>query len=480
MPADQEPGRNARRTASGDGRPGDAPAARRAAAPPAADTPGDTPRPAGRRGATPPATSTDAAADTATGPAAGPAAAAASAAPAAARDGSGGEERGRREEPASGEQARTEGRTARTESRTADGGTARTDREAETEAGSAAAAAALPAAAGGTGTASTASAPEPPADGPDGEGASGRPRKPMLAAAAVAGAVLLVVPLLLLDDGSEEKRTATVHAAQDTLLTDAQEEQGAFVPDEPDPAAAPTPSVTRPGKKGKSAGAHGQDAATGVDDRPPGNPPAGGTDDTPADDAPAGDTPPRDAPDGRQGSTPDGRRDSAPSSTPQRQKSATGAEAEPRMDTAAKPAASGNSVSWGSTRHRVANANSGDCLARHSPGRFVGTGACGANTWQQQKWPEGYVLLRISSTNWCLDTDGYEMYVSPCTQKDPGQRWRMRGAEGCSVYLTGTGGTYLTGWNDRTANMLPLGASRVDKPAKQRWKISPAPSGLGC
>jgi hypothetical protein len=290
----------------------------------------------------------------------------------------------------------------------------------------------------------------------------------MLAAAAVAGAVLLVVPLLLLDDGSEEKRTATVHAAQDTLLTDAQEEQGAFVPDEPDPAAAPTPSVTRPEKKRKSTGGHGQDAATGVDDRSPGNPPAGDT----------GDAPPGDAPDSAPDSRPDSASGSTPSSAPQRQKSAPRTEA--RVKTAAKPAASESPVSWGSTQHRVANVNSGDCLARLSPGRFVGTGACGANTWQQQKWPEGYVLLRISSTNWCLDTDGYEMYVSPCTQKDPGQRWRMRGAEGCSAYLTGTGGTYLTGWNDRTANMLPLGASRVDKPAKQRWKISPAPSGLGC
>ncbi|MEV5150135.1 RICIN domain-containing protein [Streptomyces sp. NPDC052727] len=133
---------------------------------------------------------------------------------------------------------------------------------------------------------------------------------------------------------------------------------------------------------------------------------------------------------------------------------------------------------WEETARRMSNAHSGKCLTADD-GRAVVQGPCDTtNAWQRLKVDDGVFLVRSVRTGTCLDSNGEAMYVSPCTDDDTGQLWRMPSAGGCSVTLTSRQyGKYVTGWNTGTVSLVS--AETADTPDKYTWSVSPSEPG-GC
>ncbi|MEV5148215.1 hypothetical protein AB0L14_28450 [Streptomyces sp. NPDC052727] len=274
----------------------------------------------------------------------------------------------------------------------------------------------------------------------------------MLAAAALAGVVLLTVPLLLAG-GDKDKPVAKGNVSQDTVLTGggATQNAGVYVPDQADDGknrnayerATPSPTNHTDPEQNDAPDTSAREVTRGGGER-------GAT-------ASSG------------GSPTHGSSDATPSSE---KKTAKKADQQTAKTQEAAPA-----PSWEKTARRFTNGHSGICLSRIEPGRFVGQSACGSDTWTRMVLGTGYVLIKHAESNMCLDTDENELYVSPCTDKDPGQRWRTPSAGGCTVYLESIGNRYLTGWNTNTASMRLK--DDADDPAKQKWRVSPALSS-GC
>ncbi|MCL7429401.1 hypothetical protein [Streptomyces sp. YS415] len=305
---------------------------------------------------------------------------------------------------------------------------------------------------------------------PDGQGDDGRPKKPMLAAAALAGVVLIAVPLLLAGTGDDERRQTTAGASQDTLLAGGDgtgDELGNFVAD---PSSDEADAKGKPGAEGKPGadeeGTDGAHSGAGLgDDTVPNGPPEpdsfavtgeggsgnGGADTGAADDAPA--RPDQD--DTSQGGDSDGESQPAADDTPQLKSELIQA--------------------WEKGSHRLTNQQTGKCLVRTST-RSVAQGSCGSgDTWRRYSVASGTWLLKHVGANRCLDTDGKQLYLSSCTVKDAGQIWRLPTAD-CAVNLVSKAfGTYVTGWNDGTASATTRSA--VDQAAKYRWR---APQLTGC
>ncbi|HEY5835600.1 hypothetical protein [Streptomyces sp.] len=325
-------------------------------------------------------------------------------------------------------------------------------RDADRDEGRRAGAAGTAAAARGTagsaspGTAAAAGGAEPPADEP--ASAFGRPKKPMLAAAAMVGAVLLAVPFLMAGGDDEERNPRTGTVAQDTLLSDGDgpHADGVFVPEDPPEDSTSAPSAPVLVKKTRPATVPGGPGGPYVLSR---NKPEPKPEELP---------PP-------------------PSLRKERQEQAPQPTVSPKAAPPQPVSKDTTAPYWESTRRHVANGHTGKCLATIDSGRMVGQGDCGsAPTWQRFVVGDGTFLLRITSTNNCLDSNGETPYVSPCTVKDAGQLWRMSWVDTCAVTLVSPKYTeYLTGWNAGTVSVVDPGTA--DVPAKHNWAISTA---AGC
>jgi hypothetical protein len=117
------------------------------------------------------------------------------------------------------------------------------------------------------------------------------------------------------------------------------------------------------------------------------------------------------------------------------------------------------------------------CLA--AVGMFsdtVGQGPCGT-VWS--KWevigvatsPHGLIQLRNTGVNRCLDTNGTDVYFSPCWAEDRGQLW-ADGVADHELLISNDEGRAeargLTAWNDggvSVAETLGLAVPNI----KQRW-----------
>ncbi|MEU3516889.1 hypothetical protein ABZ770_16640 [Streptomyces sp. NPDC006654] len=290
----------------------------------------------------------------------------------------------------------------------------------------------------------------PPGDASEGPSPSNRPNKPMLAAAALVGVVLLAVPLLL-TAGDKDKTDTRRHVPQDAVLAGGgtAETTGAYVPDQADDGSK---SATA---QQKDSGRHTQ-AKQKKGDEP--DSPVQGTER-------GGNHPSGDGSTGVHGET------ARPENKTTQKTARTSAQ------TSAKVEKTASAPTWEKTARQFSNGHSGMCLSRIGPGRFVGESGCGSDTWKRLVLGTGYVLIKHVQSDMCLDTDENELYVSPCTDKDPGQRWRTPSAGGCTVYLQSIGNRYLTGWNTNTASMRLK--DDADDPAKQKWRVSPSVSN-GC
>ncbi|MFF3249224.1 RICIN domain-containing protein [Streptomyces sp. NPDC002870] len=278
---------------------------------------------------------------------------------------------------------------------------------------------------------------------PDGAGepsAPGRPKKPMLAAAALVGAVLLAVPLVLSGQGDEDRADiASADVTQDLLLADgedAPQKPGTFVAQDDVPEAPKGPQ--KPEKEGGTEPDAGPgpapqqidvaDEESGPDD---GNGGGGAADESPK----------------PQAQRPTGRSMTVKTVT----------------------------VGWDSQKHRLANEQTDKCLVMKASSRRVVQGSCSGDTWQRYTVGDGTFLLKSVAANRCLDTDGKELYLSSCTTKDPGQRWKLPTAGGCDVSIVSKQfGKHVTGWNDGS---VTLGAADSGAPDKRKWKAPTLVSG---
>ncbi|MEU9385200.1 RICIN domain-containing protein [Streptomyces sp. NPDC048279] len=273
----------------------------------------------------------------------------------------------------------------------------------------------------------------PDADEPEEQSRPGRPRKPLLAAAALTGVVLLAMPLLLVGGDDKDKRPAGSEAQEKTLLTDkgVPADLQMFVPETATPqdgSTSPSPSASAKAKLAKDGDAAGPAVLQ-----------AGG-----------------------------GGADSSKDNQPSPTKSAV--KLTPRL------AYAQFTPYWESTTRRVTNQLTGLCLIRLRGERFVAQGSCGNEVWRRYVIGNGEYLIKNVPNNTCLDTDGKNMYLSGCTARDSGQHWKLPSAGSCTTYVVSVpNGTYLTGWNDRTASLAAQSAA--DKAGKLRWTFSPSLTG---
>ncbi|MGW3150326.1 RICIN domain-containing protein [Streptomyces sp. NPDC001177] len=310
-----------------------------------------------------------------------------------------------------------------------------------------------PAAASATATA----VPAPEGEGPspaatDEPSAPGRPKKPMLAAAALVGAVLLAVPLLLTDRGDADKSaTASAKVAQDTLLNSGEDSPlnpgpGNFVEEEKSPVV-PKPNSRMP-------------ESTSPQSQPGTDTVGHGGSGKSADNA-----------HGEGGTQQQLHNQAQPEPRPHDQP------AEPRRPDAGQTLkVTIVTPHWETETQRLTNEQTGKCLVKDPSSRVVTQGGCNGDTWQRYVAGDGIYLLKNVAANQCLDSNGEQLYVSPCTTKDEGQLWRLPQAGGCDVSLVSKAyNEYLTGWN--AGNTTLVGSGSVDDQDKLKWRAPSLVSG---
>ncbi|MFJ7078991.1 ricin-type beta-trefoil lectin domain protein [Streptomyces sp. NPDC098781] len=93
--------------------------------------------------------------------------------------------------------------------------------------------------------------------------------------------------------------------------------------------------------------------------------------------------------------------------------------------------------------------------------------ACGPNArWDLTNDSRGTKLMVAAGIK-CLDSDGTHVYLSPCNDATPGQRWNVhRDSDGIMTFIT-QGDKYLTAWNDGSLTMART--SEVDSRYKYMW-----------
>ncbi|MFJ4153106.1 RICIN domain-containing protein [Streptomyces galbus] len=308
--------------------------------------------------------------------------------------------------------------------------------------------------------ASTAAAPSAPED--NDPGSPHRPKKPMLAAAALTGLVLLAVPLLLATQGGKEDKSKTSNTAESV------HDYGSVVGGDTETAGVYAPATARqtppaPGTPSPKAAKQEQEGGKGK-----AVPVAG-------DDAPKGagqvlvDAPATAAGTGQAGAA-------APKKeTTAKSKKAYSGTASVSGTGSSSGASSTNKKSapqWESTKRLFTNSYTGACLSQQPSSRTIANASCGSVRWQRLVLGDGYSLFKNPASGMCLDTNEDTLYVSPCTDKDPGQRWRTPSAGGCTVYLVSIGGHYMTGWNTNGVSMRAK--NDADTVAKQKWRVSPS------
>ncbi|MEU3516860.1 hypothetical protein ABZ770_16490 [Streptomyces sp. NPDC006654] len=133
---------------------------------------------------------------------------------------------------------------------------------------------------------------------------------------------------------------------------------------------------------------------------------------------------------------------------------------------------------WEDIERHVSNAHTGKCLVAGAD-RVVAQSECGTSgAWRRLVVGDGVFLLKYVPADACLDSNGEEMYVSPCTTDDPGQLWRMPSSDHCEVAVSSKQyGEFVTGWN--TGSVSLVGAELADEAAKHSWTLSPSLS-AGC
>ncbi|MFI2371866.1 hypothetical protein [Streptomyces sp. NPDC018833] len=123
----------------------------------------------------------------------------------------------------------------------------------------------------------------------------------------------------------------------------------------------------------------------------------------------------------------------------------------------------------GPVRFRAANDRS-ECLAGNSIGK-VGVAECKADpssttNWTMEPWNnQGLFQLRNSVTNYCLDMNLTEVYMSRCNHNDGGQVLRYSCDDG---QITAMGPTSkVTWWNDKTVS------ASFERNIKTKWTAHP-------
>ncbi|CAM5567473.1 hypothetical protein [Streptomyces fumanus] len=298
----------------------------------------------------------------------------------------------------------------------------------------------------------------PPAEEDGDSGSPYRPKKPMLAAAALTGLVLLAVPLLLATQGEREDRASApdkpVHDFEAIVGGDSPT-AGVYAPDSSRDTPAPKTTSPHARKRGEEKAAAADDAPKDAERvRTDGGAP-----------------------------TPSTGKEEAAASLPRGKKKEEEATDEKKADSHEAPASDADSSRsassqkstaprWETATRLFTNSHTGACLSQKQSQRFIADAACGPGKWQRLVLGGGYSLFKNPSTGMCLDTNEDTLYVSPCTDKDPGQRWRTPSAGGCTVYLVSIGGRYTTGWNTDGVSMRAK--NDADTPAKQKWRVSPS------
>ncbi|MFJ7078990.1 hypothetical protein [Streptomyces sp. NPDC098781] len=93
---------------------------------------------------------------------------------------------------------------------------------------------------------------------------------------------------------------------------------------------------------------------------------------------------------------------------------------------------------------------------------------CGANAhWDVTSDSRGTKFM-VGAGIKCLDTNGTDVYLSPCSDADPGQWWNAYMDPSSVRGYIRWGDKYLTAWNDGSLSMAR--SSQVDQPSKYHWR----------